>query len=62
MTASNESLWLATFLESAGLWRFDGESWALVHGPLGSELLHVVATPDGTVWYVEDNALYQPQP
>jgi hypothetical protein len=62
MTAINESVWLATFFEDAALWRFNGEHWTRVHDASGSELLDVVAARDGTVWYVEDNTLYELQP
>jgi streptogramin lyase len=62
MTAINESVWLATFLEDAAIWRFDGQTWTRVHDASGSEVLDVVAAPDGTVWYVADNDLQQVEP
>jgi hypothetical protein len=62
MAASSHSVWLAMDSNDAGLWRFDGDVWTLPTTSTGAEILDVATAPDGTVWYVEDNALHQVEP
>lgn len=62
MTASNDAVWLAVDSTDAQVWRFDGETWTLASTQQGAEILDVAAAPNGTVWYIADNAVKEVRP
>jgi hypothetical protein len=68
--ADNNAVWLTAanpignFEQVAGVLRFDGQTWThyLADTDVTDTVDDIAVAPDGTIWYTQNNSLYQPEP
>jgi streptogramin lyase len=68
--ADNNAVWLTAanpignFEQVAGVLRFDGQTWThyLADTDVTDTVDDIAVAPDGTIWYTQNNSLYQLEP